>query len=325
MANLPDKITNDIPFLPLFVDELVETQQDLLQQQNRLNRYSKRAAIATGLSIQLIGQLPFGLYFQIIGLVSILFFIWRWNRIKRKNKKIYQALYQKNINGFITESLEIDWKYLNKPIPFDDTDKMAAIIFEGNVQLTDLNYNVSGSFANHSILIRKFSAKLRESRIKSQFNGLLLTIELSQAVDYKTIITPRNSYQNPSELGTNTLALHQLNFNIHNDVDASFTRYFKVYSTKNGTHPDFFTLSLQRQLAHFITNYKVHLHLYFYHERMYATIRTNKIIDPPALNKPEEIEPRAVAYYDELKIAAEFLKRLEIGGLFHDELVIISD
>jgi hypothetical protein len=74
-------------------------------------------------------------------------------------------------------------------------------------------------------------------------------------------------------------------------------------------------------LAHFITNHKVQLHLYFFENQLYASLRTNKDLNTPNIKKPQEIEPTAIDYYQELKTITDLLKRLELGGFFENATI----
>lgn len=315
MANLPKKITDELPFLPLFIDELVEVQEDLHAKHARLKRNTNILTFIMTMGYP-ISMLPFGQYILGAILIPGLYYIYYAYRKQSKIKKTFSNIFEKNIQKFITGSIHASWHYTNENAAFEEVDERAAQIFEGNIHVTNWDYLIAGEYYRCPILIRKVSATLRENRKQSVFKGLLVKLELPKIFGYNTVVTPRNNYQNMSAIGTNLLALHQLNFNIHNDVDANFTRYFKLYSSKNGPHPDFFSPSLQRQLAHFITNHKVQLHLYFFENQLYISLRTNQDVKIPHINQPEDIEPTAIEFYNEVKTVIDLLKRLEQGGLF---------
>ena len=202
----------------------------------------------------------------------------------------------------------------DKPVVFDEMDKRAAGIFEGYIRLLKKYYTVTGLYKGYVTRIVGVNVAFRNQRRGSdKFKGALIRVTLHDTLPYKLVIAPNQNYPTPNATGTNTLGLHQQNFNPQTDLDASFAKYFKVYSTKD--NPPILSLTLQRQLVHFITNSKVQTHIYIVENQLYISIRTNHEIHKININKPELVEEAAKYYYEDLTIIDDLLNRLEQGGV----------
>ena len=316
MAKLPQKIQKDLPFLPSFLDEVEETRVYYLEQEKRLQKWS-----GGGMPLVVIlAQVPN--WFTLRGhtwiiilaiIIAIPVYTYIFTQIK-KQKKDYQRLFKKNIYGYIAEAKNKNWTFEKKPVEFDEIDKKASGISEGYIRLLKKYYNITGLYKGYPIRITGVNVAFRnQKRGSDKFKGGLIRLKLHDALPYKLVIAPNQNYPSPNATGTNTLGLHQQNFFPQTDLEASFAKYFKVYSTKE--NPSVLSLTLQRQLVHFITSSKIQTHLYFVDNHLYISLRTNHEMHKIDLNKPELIEEAAKYYYEDLTVFDDLLKRLEQGGV----------
>ena len=319
MPNLPQKIKTDLPFLPFFIDEVEETRLFLLEREKKLKRWTGvlLPLMVAGLQVPNWSWLSFAFsdYIAIGLIISIVpVYIYLLLQIKKLQKE-YKTLFEDNIYGYITESKNPNWSLQKGKIEFDEVDKKAAGIFEGFIRLLKKTYQIQGFFANHTVKVIGVHVAFRNQRRGSDnFKGLLLRITLPKQLLTQIIITPSQAYQQTQVTGTNVLALHQQNFEPHDGLDNQFSKYFKVYSTRNDIQ--ILTPTLQRQLAHFISHRKNQLHLYFTGNHLYITIRTNPVSIKPVIHKPKLIEEAVKSHHEEMSIVIDLLKRLEQGGLF---------
>lgn len=317
MVNLPQKIKQDLPFLPLFVDEVEETRLYLLEKEQKLKKWTQIFFPMMAIGFQIPNWINFKIAeFIAVGLALALLGVYIYLSLElKKLKKEYRAIFEENIYGYITESKNVNWHYENGKIEFDSIDKKAAGIFEGFIRLLKTTFQVKGFYANHAVkMVGVHVAFRNHKRTSDKFKGILLRITLPKVLPSKIVIAPSQTYQFSKVTGTNVLGLHQQNFEPQYHLDNQFSKYFKVYANRENI--DILTPTLQRQLAHFISHRKNQLHLYFTDNHLYISIRTNSVTVKPVLDKPELIEEAVKSYHEQISIAVDLLKRLEQGGLF---------
>jgi hypothetical protein len=310
MVKLPQKIQKDLPFLPLFLDEVEETRTHYVAKQAQYKKWT-----GSGMPlIVILAQVPN--WFSLNGynwliFVALLIVVPAYIY----TAKDYKRLFKENIYGYITETKNKNWTFENEPVEFDEIDKNTAGIFDGYIRLLKKYYNVTGLYNGYPTRITGINAAFRnQKRGSDKFKGTLIRIKLHEKLPYKLVIAPNQNYPTPNATGTNTLGLHQQGLSPQADLEASFAKYFKAYSTKE--NPPILSLTLQRQLVHFITNSKVQTHLYFVDDYLYISLRTNHEMHKIVLAKPELIEEAAKYYYEDLTIVDDLLKRLEQGDVF---------
>ncbi len=325
MTKLPQKIKQKIPFLPLFIDEVQEARSLIVEKQKR----RKRITITAGLSFMAFSS--FIGYFKILGinpeigsLISSLGFGFFWYDYysKKKDNKRFSTIFEDNVNTFITESVDANWEFSTDKIVFDSQDKRAGKIFAQDVKTLKKHFQIKGQYLGHPLRLIKFKTALAGQqsnglyRSNDLFQGYLLTLDFKRNMDRKAVIAPKLTYQNLSNTGTQLLGLHQKGYVLQPNLETSFNQHFKVYTRKENTLPTILTPTLQRQLAYFVKDKKIQVHLFFNENRLYISIRTGKKTDLPKINETFDIHENAVLFYEELQIIEVFLKRLEQGQLF---------
>lgn len=316
MAKLPQKIQKDLPFLPLFLDEVEEMRTYYLAREAKYKKWSGSGMPLVVILAQVPNWFSLNGYTWVIILAIIITIpIYAYTIIQmRKQKKDYQRLFKENIYGYITEAKNRNWTFENEPVKFDEIDKKAAGIFDGYIRLLKKYYNVTGLYNGYPTRITGVNVAFRnQKRGSDKFKGALVRIELHEKLNYKLMIAPNQNYPTPNATGTNTLGLHQQSFSPQTELDASFAKYFKAYSTKE--NPTILSLTFQRQLVHFIKNSKVQTHLYFMENHLYISLRTNHEMHKIVLDKPALIEESAKYYYEDLTIIDDLMNRLEQGGV----------
>lgn len=317
-------IDDVIPFLQLFVDEVEDAREETLQRNKRLNL---KIFISVILIIALIGGfigitkldlydrvIDFYKFASVLGIFIITFFIKNSYSKKNKFQKEYEKTFMSELYSIIISTIRPSWSY-EADFRFNKNDLIESDIFSGRVKIKNIDYCLKGEFDLFPMEVYKIHAKMNndeQSNSVTNYLGLFLKITLANTTNNRAIVAPRITFQSFNSNSFHKLNLHQKGYEIHSDNDLTFNRYFKTYNTQNYDFPEMLTPTFQRQLAYFISNHKKEVYLSFQKDKLYISIKTDELTELPSLNGGVSTKHAAEHFYNELQIALDLLKRMEI-------------
>ena len=320
---LQQKDINDvIPFLQLFVDEVEDDRIEMLSLRKRLN--IKIGVYVFTLIILFLGFLVVDLilpnsfyeYYTYVGIGGISLLLNQIDTeatIKHKLEKKYKNLFANELYSIITSTLEPTWNYQSN-FDFNAKDLVGSDIFSENINVHFINYCIEGDFNFVPLKAYRLHARVNKdahNSITTNYQGIFIKINLANTINNRAIVAPRISSQNANSNSLHKLNLHQKGYELHNESEVTFNRYFKIYNTQNHELPEILTPTFQRQLAHFVLNHKKEVYLSFQKDKLYISIKTDEASILPSLKG--DISPKLAAehFYNELQILLDLLKRMK--------------
>ena len=321
---LPQKNIDDvIPFLQLFVDEVEDARVETLLLRKRLNiKIGVYTFIAIAPVAGLIGLPQLGLSSSVYDICqftvffSFFFLTYRigtFESIKRRLGKEYEDTFTNELYSIITATLQPTWSYQSN-FDFKIKDLVESDIFSEKVKVNFINYCLEGEFGLFPIKAYKIHARVNRDAhnfVTTNYLGIFIKINLANTTNNRAIVAPRISSQNTTSKSLHKLNLHQKGYELHNESEVTFNKYFKIYNTQNYDLPEMLTPTLQRQLGHFVLKYKKEIYLSFQKDKLYISIKTNETSVLPSLKG--DVSPRFAAehFYKELQIILDLLKRMK--------------
>ena len=318
MKSQQKNINDLIPFLQLFVDEAEDDRIETLLLRKRLN-------IKIGVYVLIVIILGFSwfgsneldlsptvydiLQLAILGSQAFLFsLIGAASSTKYKLEKEYKNTFKKELYSVITSALQQDWSYQND-FYFKIKNLVESDIFSEKIKIKNVDYCIESQFDFFPMEIHKIHIKVSDDEQvsnTSDYKGIFIKINLANTINSRAIVAPRISSKNSHKLN-----LHQKGYELHNESEVTFNRYFKIYNTQNHDLPEMLTPTLQRQLAHFVLNHKKEVYLSFQKDKLYISIKTDEASILPSLKG--DISPKLAAehFYNELQMTLELLKRMK--------------
>ena len=318
MKSQQKNINDLIPFLQLFVDEAEDDRIETLLLRKRLN--IKIGVYVFGLIIlilSLFGLTALNLSSTVYNICQVVIFIGFFyisplinTAVSSKNKlnKEYKEKFKQELYSIITSALQQDWSYQND-FYFKIKNLVESDIFSEKIKIKNVDYCIESQFDFFPMEIHKIHIKVSDDEQvsnTSDYKGIFIKINLANTINSRAIVAPRISSKNSHKLN-----LHQKGYELHNESEVTFNRYFKIYNTQNHDLPEMLTPTLQRQLAHFVLNHKKEVYLSFQKDKLYISIKTDEASILPSLKG--DISPKLAAehFYNELQMTLELLKRMK--------------
>ena len=323
-------IDDNIPFLQLFVDEVEDARAETLLLRKRLNiKIGIYVFILIAIGLVFFAMLQFQVSTSILdiyrftGIFGGLFLLFQVVKVASSKKKLeekYQQTFKNELYSIIISTLRPNWTYQND-FKFNIKNLVESDIFSQRVKIKNTDYCIESEFDLFPMKIYKIHAKVNndeQSNSVMNYLGLFIKVNLTNTTNNRAIVAPRITSQNFTSNSFHKLNLHQKGYELHNESDLTFNRYFKIYNTQNYDLPEMLTPTLQRQLAHFVLNNKKEVYLSFQKDKLYISIKTDEITELPSLQGGVSTKHATEHFYNELQIALDLLKRLE-----RDKSVII--